>query len=700
MFSLNSRVHNDPKENHRAKNALASEPGIQPVSRIWVYIRQTLDNPQSRLRFCLGNAFIFAIVLFVYRPILPGSFVIDDESLIVRDNPLVNGTYSPWTIWFQTDFTLATFGWWLQRLVWGLNPAGYHAVCLALHAASGILIWRILARLKIPGAWLAAVLFVVHPVCVNSVARISELKNTLSLPFYLFAFLGYLHYEATALYPEISNGSEKHPSRHRATLWYGFSLIAFVLSLLSKTTAVMLPVLLLACAAWQRRRITRRDVLHTLPFFILSLAFGLMSVWFQKHQALVAARLTLQSSSFLERLAGAGQDFWFYVGKVFWPVNLSVIYPAWKLDPSSFAAYLPTLLAVAVFVLCWWFHRNWGRHVLFGIGCFAISMFPALGFFDAQFLTMGRVSDHLQYLPMIALVALAAAGLASLPGKTIFRVAAVLLILILSILSFLRAQVFASQESLMRDTLARNPAAWTSYNDLGIVLAKRGDYAAAIREFQNALRCNPDYADARLNLGLALMLQGKPAEAEPQFLGVLQVKPYEPQAHQQLAEILEAQGKNQEALYHLKVALLFKPDAETHLTLASLFYKTGDARSAVEQLHRALALKPEQVDTLNNLAWILATSSDATVRNGAEAVQRAERACHLTDNKQSALISTLAAAYAEAGRFPEAVATAERAVKMQTASGDTRMADMNNQLLILYRSGKPYHASPAGDGSR
>ena len=135
----------------------------------------------------------------------------------------------------------------------GENPAGYHAVCLVLHAVSGILLWRLLARLKIPGAWLAAVLFVVHPVCVNSVARISELKNTLSLPFFLLAFLGYLHYEAAALYPEISNPPETHPSHRRATLWYVFSLIAFVLSLLSKTTVVMLPVLLLACAAWQRR---------------------------------------------------------------------------------------------------------------------------------------------------------------------------------------------------------------------------------------------------------------------------------------------------------------------------------------------------------------------------------------------------------------------------------------------------------------
>ena len=694
MLSLLPHVNIDPEGN--TNHAPANESGQRSSSKILSSIVQSVNHPQSRLRFWLGAAFIFAIVLIVYRPILPGSFVIDDESLIGRDNPLVNGTFTPWTIWFQTDFTLATFGWWLQRLMWGENPAGFHAVCLALHAVSGILIWRLLSRLNIPGAWLAAVLFVVHPVCVNSVARISELKNTLSLPFFLFAFLGYLHYEASALYSEISNQSETHPSRHRATLWYACSLIAFVLSLLSKTTSVMLPVLLLACAVWKRRRIMRRDVLHTMPFFILSLTFGLMSVWFQKHQALITARLTLQPTSFLERLAGAGQDFWFYVGKVFWPANLSVIYPRWKLAPGSFAAYLPVLLVGAVFILCWSCHRTWGRHALFGIGCFAIGLFPVLGFFDAQFLTMGRVSDHLQYLPMIALVALVMAGLASIPHKAFFRCVAVSLILILSVLTCKRAQVFSTQENLMRDTLGKNPAAWTSYNDLAIVLAKRENYATAINELQAALRYNPDYADARLNLGVVLMLQGKPTEAEPQFRAVLKVKPYEPEAHKQLAGILTGQGKDQEAIYHLKVALVFKPDLETRMTLATLYYNNGDSSLAVDQLHRVLALKPDHVDALNNLAWILATSSDDTMRSGTEAVQRAEQACRLTDYKQASMISTLAAAYAEAGRFSEAITTAEMAVKMQITNGDTRMAEINNQLLILYRSGKPYHSSPAG----
>src|SRR5208282_748943 len=135
-------------------------------------INRVFVGAGDRLHFVWGALLIFALVLAVYRPILPGSFLMDDQRLIGSDNPLVNGELTPRTIWFQTDFTLTTFVWWIERLVWGENPADYHAVNMALHALSAILIWRLLARLKIPGAWLAAAIFAVHPVCVSSVARV------------------------------------------------------------------------------------------------------------------------------------------------------------------------------------------------------------------------------------------------------------------------------------------------------------------------------------------------------------------------------------------------------------------------------------------------------------------------------------------------------------------------------------------------
>lgn len=694
---------NSESEDSDGRNNLSSSGrgGLLSFGKVVASFGDAHDIRSRRLCLVVGALAIIALVFAVYRPILPGVFLMDDGRLIGADNPLVNGNLTPWTIWFQTDFTLATFGWWVEGLVFGRNPAGYHVVSMVLQGISGVLLWRLLARLKIPGAWLAAAVFVIHPVCVNSVARVAELKNTLSLPFLLLSFWGYLHYETLALYPEERSQAENQRLRKRATLWYVVSLIAYVLALLAKTTTVMLPVVLLICAAWQRNRITRRDVLHTVPHFTLALAFGLMSVWFQKHQALVTAGQALQPASFLERLAGAGQDFWFYLGKVLLPVNLSVVYYPWKIDASTLSAYLPDLLVCAVFILCWRFRRSWGRHALFGLGCFAVIMFPALGFFDAQFLTMWRVSDHLQYKPMIAVVALAVAGLATLlRNKTVFRCVAVGLLLTLSVLAFNRAQVFATEERLLRDTLAKNPAAWAAHNDLGVILAKRGDYADAISHFSISLQFNPDNVDAHLNLAHAMALQGKFEEAETHLLAALKIKPDDSQLHREFARVLEAQGENQKALRHLQTALVFSPEIETREELASLFYRTGDSRQSAAQFRRVLALQPDQLDALNNLAWLLATCPDDTVRNGVEAVQHAEHACRLTAFKQARETGILAAAYAETGRFQEAIVTGELSVRLASASGDSRSAAVNRQLLVFYRAGKPWHEPPVAPGGQ
>jgi Flp pilus assembly protein TadD len=488
-----------------------------------------------------------------------------------------------------------------------------------------------------------------------------------------------LRYEAASLRP--SGGA----------LWLAGSLAAFVLALLAKTSTVMLPFLLLAGAAWQRGRVTRQDVLRAMPYFVLALGFGWMSVWYQKHQAL--AGLALAPESFWERLAIAGRVFWFYLGKALWPVHLCLVYPQWKVDAASLAAYIPLLLCGAAALLCWRFRRGWGRHVLFGLGCFALTLFPALGFFDAQFLTKWQVSDHLQYLPLIAPVALAAA-IVSLPGAAFFRCAAATMVLGLSVLAFDRARVFSSQEALFRDTLARNPAAWGVQNDLGTLLAARGDEAGAVDYFKASLRCNPDYPDAHVNLGRILLEQGRVEEAEQHFLAALKVQPHNPEAHRCLGNLLARQGKPVEALRHLRVALLFQPDGRARLDCAGLLRQTGDYGGAAAQFRQALLAQPDSVEALNNLAWLLATCPDATVRNGVEAVHCAERASLLPAPKGMCVAGTLAAAYAEAGRFKEAVATAEKAVATETAAGETRFAELNTQLLTLYRAGQPFHEPP------
>jgi len=626
---------------------------------------QGIRNPSwSKTHFTVGALFIFALVLVIYLPILPGSFVMDDERLIKDANPLFTGELTARSVWFQTDFPLTLCAWRLEWLMWGNNPNGYHAANILLQAISALLLWRVLAQLKIRGAWLAAAIFAVHPVAVGSVARIAELKNTLSLPFFLLSFWGYLRYEASSLYPS-DEGTRPRRAQWSGTGWFGLSLVAFVLALLSKTTTIMLPMTVLGCAAWQRNRITRRDLLHTAPYFILALAFGLMSIWFQKYQALAGE--IAPPESFGERLSIAARNFWFYCGKAFWPVNLTVFYPRWRTDVSALAAFLPVALFGAVFLVCWKFRRGWGKHALFGVGCFAILLFPALGFFDAQCFTKFQVSDHLQYLPMIALVSLAAGGAAALPNRTVFQLTAVALLSALSLLSLKRARIFATQEGLLRDTLAKNAAAWPVHNDLGVILARRGQFSEAAEEFKAALQSRPDAPDLRANLGMTYIVQGRFTEACAEYAAGLRVRPEVAELHKGLARALQSLGRNREAIAHLNIAVRLGAKNETRLNLAALLFQTGDFQQTIAQYRLVLLREPDNIQALNNLAYVLTTCTNKTVRNGGEAVQLAERACRLTGFKQPSLISTLSAAYAEAGRLPEATAAASMASRLQLA---------------------------------
>lgn len=602
----------------------------------------------------------------------------DDHRLVDADNPLTNGQLHPLTLWFQTDFPLSTLVFWREWRTWGDNPWGYHAVNIMLQGLSAVLLWRVLAQLKVPGAWVAGAIFAIHPVCVNSVARIAELKNTLSLPFFLSSLWLYLRSETA--------------DRKREGLYYIFSVVTFVFALLSKTSTVMLPMVLLACAAFQRRRIDRRDLLRTIPFFVLSFAFGMMSAWFQKHQALVGE--ILPPESFGERVASAADRLWFYLGKELLPVKLNLVYPSWKINPASLSAYVPLLLFVVTLILCWRFRRTWGRAALFGLGVFALTLFPALGFFDSQFETKWQVSDHLQYLPLMAPIALAIGGLACVLPTTVFRIASLALLTILAVLSFQRAELFASEEKLFRDTLAKNPAAWGTENDLGVILAARKRYDDAITHFEKSLEIKKDNADAESNWAQTLAGEERYYDAEPHFLRALELKPNDAETHKRFGTALLAQQRFAEALSQLQQALALKPDPATRLQCATLLQQTGHPAQAVVQLCKVLAAQPDSVEALNNLAWILATSWDKSVRDGPAAVRYAERAIQLPPLPEMCVSGTLAAAYAESGRFSDAVATAEKAVQTEKAAGETRFATINEQLLTFYRAGKPWHEPP------
>ena len=655
-------------------------------------------------RVAVGALIIFLAAFAVHWRALRGEFLWDDL-LVVHRNPLMTGELGWGSIWFQTDFPLSNVAFWLEWLAWGKNPVGYHVVNVLLHATGAVFLWRVLARLKIPGGWLTAVIFTVHPLCVASVAWISELKNVLSLPFYLLSILWYLRFDAEPPTSHLATGhalssgpvSLVEPSRSPCTsTWYWLSLAAFALALLSKTSTVMLPVVLLGCAWWRRGRVGARDWLLASPFLVLALNFGLMSIGFQVHGAM--AGVAVQNGNFWARLAGAGMALWFYLGKALLPLHLCMIYPQWKIAAGSALSYVPLLLWCGVLAACWAGRRSWGRHLFFGLGCFTVTLFPVLGFFDMYFLALSRVSDHFVYLPLTALVALVAAGLDWALSRVLRGVVLALavggLLVGLAVLAATRAQVFTNEETLWRDTLDKNPTAWCAHANLGWILASQQKYDEAREHLEASLKVKPDNAQAHSNLGRILDIQGQFAAAEPEFQAAARIKPKDAEIRRAFAAALANHGRRDEAVIQLREVLQLKPDAEARSQLATLLYQSGKFGEAVAEYRQSVASKPDQPEALSNLAWLLATSPDSALRNGSDAVRFAEQACRLTGYQRAQMASALAAAYAEAGRFTEAVAATQKAIELARAGGDARFAAVNEQLLKLYFDGKPYHMPP------
>jgi Flp pilus assembly protein TadD len=278
-------------------------------------------------------------------------------------------------------------------------------------------------------------------------------------------------------------------------------------------------------------------------------------------------------------------------------------------------------------------------------------------------------------------------------------VVAIALLAALSFLTFQRATVFASEEDLMRDSLAKNPADWYARNELGTLLARRNDLPGALDQFQAAFQLQPDDAKVNSNLGHALALTGKPGEAEARYRASLAEDPMSDDTHKNFADLLRREGRVREAILQYEAGLAIKPDSSARLNLAQLYFQAGGVDQARREFQEVLRRDPDNVGALNNLAWLLATCSDGHQRDGREAVRLAEKACALTQFKQAPLTGTLAAAYAEAGRFTEAAETGRKTIQLAGESGDGRTAAIARQLLDLYLSNRPYHQPAASADS-
>ena len=392
-----------------------------------------------------GATLIILLTVVAYIPALRGGFIWDDDAY-VTENRLLTAPDGLKRIWFSAHhesqyfplvFTTLRF----ERMLWGLNPVGYHVVNVLLHGMNALLVWAVLRRLAVPGAWLAAAIWAVHPVNVESAAWITELKNTQSTLFYLLALLAWMKF---------TNSKTVRPWR-----FYALALLLQALALFSKTTACTLPAAMLLVLWLRKQPIGLRRFVQVAPFLVFGIAMGLLSVWWETHLGNYGAELNFPFSG-LERLLIATRALWFYAAKLVWPVGLTFSYSRWEINPRDPLQYMPLIGCVAVALLLWWRRNVWGRAPVVAVIFFVAALSPLLGFIPLYTFRYSFVADHYQYVASMGMIGLVVgAGVvifqrAGQRGRDFGTFAAVVALLVLGICTWQRGSIYKDLETLWR----------------------------------------------------------------------------------------------------------------------------------------------------------------------------------------------------------------------------------------------------------
>jgi len=561
---------------------------------------------------------IFLATMIVYIPAMRGGYIWDDDHYIT-ENTTLRTSDGLRRIWLEPRalpqyYPLVHTTFWLEYHLWHVHPFGYHLVNVLLHALNAILLLLLLSHLRVPGAWLAALLFALHPVQVESVAWITERKNVLSAFFYLTSFLAYLRY-----YDLTVDSAQTSPSMHPAAskVWdhfwpfYPLSLFMFLCALLSKTVTCSLPAAILLVLWWKRDRICWRDTLPLIPYFVVGAFLGLTTVWLEIHH--VGAQGEEWALSFVDRFLVAGRALWFYASKLVWPHKLTFIYPKWQVDAAVWWQYLFPVAAMAVIFTLWLLRHRIGKGPLVAVLFFATTLIPALGFFDIYPMLYSFVADHFQYLASMGLIALGAATISTLltglgPWQRKSGLALCLtVLLVFAIQVWQQGNIYRDAETLYQDTITKNPNSWMAHNNLGLILKAQGRHHEAIAHFSRTLQIKPNYAEAHNNLGNVLARKGETEEAIAHFIKALELEPNLPGAHNNLGNVLEHQGRINEALYHYSMALQLNPAfADAYFNLGNLLARQGKSEEAIVNFSLALQLRPEFAEAHNSFGVVLA----------------------------------------------------------------------------------------------
>jgi len=547
---------------------------------------------------------ILVLVLVAYQPVSRAGFIWDDDAY-VQDNPLLRSVAGLRQIWLKPRaspqyYPLVFTSFWLEYQLWGLNPVGYHLTNLLLHGGAAVLLWRLLRRLELRGAWFAAALFALHPVQVESVAWITERKNVLCAVFYFGAALAYLHYALPCPLPPAG--------RHHPAAWYSIALLLFVLALFSKTVAATLPAALLVVLWWRRGRPERKDV-ALVPMVTLALCFGLLTVWLEKYH--VGATGPEWELSLPQRLIIAGRAVCFYVGKLFWPANLAFIYPRWQIDPKSLALYPYPAAVLLALASLWLLRRRFGTGPLAAALCYLGTLFPALGLFNVYPMRYSFVADHFQYLATPSALAAMTALVAGLLWRrlrhpSVGGLVAGAVLTVAGALTYRQARIYSDLETLWRDTLRKNPAAWMAHNNLANLLRDTGRLDEAADHYLQALAVKPDFAMAASNLGIVRKLQGRLEEAAACYEQAIRIDPDYAPALYNLGNLRRDQGRWDEAIAAFRRAIEVKPNyAFAHVNLGWMLLMRGQLDQAEAHLRQALQARPDLPEAHLNLGLIL-----------------------------------------------------------------------------------------------
>ena len=667
----------------------------------------------------LGQAAVIVLATaWVYAPAIHGGWLWDDD-VEITGNAVLRDAGGIRKIWLAPSgadyFPLKTTVQWVQWRLWHEHVTGYHLTNIGLHLLGALLVWRVLVRLGGPFdsapfdsaqgrqgirprwggvEWLAGLIFAIHPLAVESVAWISELKNVLSLPLLLLAFGAWIEWDrkrGTGFQPVIDKDTGGMPVLHQfkshpSAFWYTLALLFFLAAMLSKSSVVMFPFILLLYAWWKRGRVARGDWLAAAPFFAISLGLGLVTMWFQAHRAL--AGQTVLTGGLLSRVAAAGLALGFYLWKAVWPWRLMPIYPRWRVDPPALWQFWPWLVMGAAVYVIWrvcaseelgGLKRRRGvpprleaaecrfyfRTVAFGLGWFFLNLVPVLGFVPMSFLRLSWVSDHFAYLSLAGIAGLAAAGIG--PGLKVAQARTPALLFIPAILLAALAVDarhyagrFADPRTLWTYNLARNPWAWAARNNLGNALLEAGLVREATANYEEALRLHPDYAEVCNNLGNIYSQTGRPEEAAAMYARALQLQPDYAQARNGLGNLLSETGHVPEAVAQFERALQISPDfADARNNLGNLFFQVGRYPEAEAQLSRALQVRPDYPEAHNNLGNVYLRTGRTR-----DALAEYREALRLKPNFPEAL-NNVGNVQMMAGQLSEAVASFDQALRFR-----------------------------------